>query len=109
MNDDVATDTARRARDARITFPCGAIYEADFETWQPSVKRGRIRLLIVDSQNATHPVPPKLNGKVVGVACLWGCKGPRRKKQRAMSDGPDPFAFRVVVSCSGVLAKGAST
>lgn len=96
-------------RDGRIVFPCGAAYECDHAHWSGAVNRsGRIKLCVLDTANAAKPTPPKTDG--VPASCAFGCPARKyRRSQRAMSDGPRPFAWRVVVTCSGVLERWTPT
>lgn len=93
-------------RDGRLLFPCGAVYpDADYDDWSKSVgKNGRVRLLILDTQDLAHPKPPQLRGH--DAPCVARCPSKKyRRVTRAMSDGPDPFALRYVIKCSAALER----
>lgn len=96
----------KNTRDAAITFPCGAVYECNYNIWQPkeSGKGKRIRLMVLDTASPEKPKPPKhLDGEA--ASCLWCPTRKHRREQLLMHDGPDPFARRVGVMCSGVLTR----
>lgn len=92
-------------RNGTITFPCGAVYECDHDRIAERFKgQRRVRLLVLDTANRERPKPPKHpDGEV--ASCLF-CPARRyRREQRLMHDGPDPFAYRLGVRCSGVLTR----
>ena len=99
-------------RDHRIDFPCGASYRrVDGESWEQEIGRnGRIKLLVLDTQSqpgrCEKPVTPPKHDDGSFAGCLFLCPTKKyRRQQRTMrDDGADPFAFRMTVTCSGVLA-----
>ena len=70
-------------RDGYIRFPCGAKYECNHTVMQEKVnkKTGRIKLMILDTDNPGKPTPPKLDGQP--ARCLYGCE---TRKYRRVTD-----------------------
>ena len=93
-------------RTGKITFPCGAIYECDYDRMESKVrKNGRIRLMVLDTQTPEKPRQPKHEGGEPAACLICETRKHRRAIELMRDDGADPFAFRVGVMCSGVLAK----
>lgn len=92
---------------ARLVFLCGAafVFSAEkAEGWRAHEKRnGRIRLAVIDTERRDPPLRrPLVEGEQAG--CLIGCPTRKYRRQfRALSDGPDAFTPRLVVTCSAVL------
>ena len=90
-----------------LTFPCGGVYECDHDRLAAKVgKNGRVRLLVLDTQNREKPRPPH-HADGEAAACLLGCETRKHRRERRLmrDDGADPFAFRVGVVCSAVLRR----
>ena len=87
-----------------ITFPCGAIYECDYDKGAERVANGRTHLMVLDAQAPKQPCSPQHeNGE---PAACRKCTSPKHRwtlEQRGF--GADPFACRVSVMCSGVLTR----
>ena len=105
MSDD-ASEKPANPRDGRIRFLCRAIYECDYEQALKveTYKKGRVRLLALDTDRPGKPFQPKVNGEP--ARCLVCETRKYRKATSALSEPPkEPFSGRFVVMCSGAVER----
>lgn len=85
----------------QVRFLCGASYPLKPDSgWEGYVKKGRIELRVLDTEDTEKTVPPKLYGDP--APCLDGCETRKYRRESPALSKDGSFSGRKVVNCSGV-------